>query len=83
MYNHMLQHNVFQCSRQLNDDDKGLCHHSQLAELLDAIVGQASDLGEKRLRKRQPEWYSIELVQQRLTVSYLWHYVKGLKWGRN
>jgi hypothetical protein len=72
MYGHMLQHNVFQGSLELHDADTLLLHHqTHLVELLDTIVGQASTLGKKRSRKRRPEWYSIELVQQRLTVSYL------------
>jgi len=79
MHDHLVQHNVFQRSQQLHDaDSNNLPHQTKLVESLDSIIGQASDLGERRAKRRRPEWYSIELVQQRLTVSYLRHYVNGL-----
>jgi hypothetical protein len=84
MYSHLQQHNVFLRSQQLDEDDLRLLNHqTQLVESLDSIIGQASALGKRRSLKQQPEWYSIDLVQQRLTVSYLRHYVQGLRWGRN
>jgi len=84
MYNHLVQHNGFRRSQQLHDENTSLLQHQyKLVESLDSLIGQASDLGERRSRKRRPEWYSIEIVQQRLTVSYLRHYVNGLRWGRN
>ena len=84
MYDHLSQHNAFQRSQQLKDvDSPPTAHQTKLVESLDSIIGQAGDLGERRSRKRRPEWYSIDLVRQRLTVSYLRHYVNGLKWGRN
>ena len=84
MYSHLQQHNAFKRSQQLDTDDPSLFPKLvDVAESIDTIIGQAGDLGEKRSRKRRPAWYSIELVRQRLTVSYLRHYVNGLAWGRN
>ena len=79
MYAHLKEHNAFRRADQLTDNDSTF----NLVESLDDIIGQASDLGEKRCRKRRPEWYSIQLVQLRLTVSYLRHYLNGLKCGLN
>ena len=82
MYSHLQQHNVFERSKRLEvEATTPLPHITDLVEAIDSIIGQAGDLGEKRSRKRRPEWYSIALVRQRLTVSYLRHYVKGLSWG--
>jgi len=84
MYDHLSQHQAFKRSQALDsEEDQPTPHQTTLVESLDSIIGQASDLGERRTRKRRPAWYSIELVQQRLTVSYLRHYVNGLRWGRN
>ena len=84
MYNHLSQHNAFRRGQQLDVIvSSPMIHQIKLVESLDSLIGQAGDLGERRSRKRRPEWYSIDLVQQRLTVSYLRHYVNGLKWGRN
>ena len=74
----MDEHNAFRRAAQLHHIDT-----PDLVESLDMIIGQAGDLGEKRCQKRLPEWCSLELVRQRLTVSYLGHYLKGLKCGRD
>jgi hypothetical protein len=74
MYDHMKEHNVFSRAQHLTTGGT-----RELAESIDSIVGQAGNLGEKRCRQRRPEWYSIELVQMRLTVSLLGHFLKGLQ----
>jgi hypothetical protein len=78
MYDHMKEHYIF--SRAKNISTTG---DAALVESIDVIVGQAGDLGEKRCRKRRPEWYSIALVQQRLTVLLLCHFLKGLQQGHD
>ena len=78
MYDHMKEHNLFSRAQHLTTGGTG-----KLAESIDVIVGQAGDLGEKRCRKRRPEWYSVELVQERLTVSLLQHFLKGLHHGQD
>ena len=79
MFAHLQEHNVFNRAAKLMEAESP----SRLVESIDVIIGQAGDLGEKRCRRRRPEWYSIQLVKQRLTVSYLRHYVNGLKCGLN
>ena len=84
MYNHLLQNNAFERS-QLLDDTTDVTNdpHCHLVESLDILIGQAGEHGENKCRRRRPEWYSVPLVRQRLTVSYLRHYLYGLKWGKN
>jgi hypothetical protein len=54
MYAHMQQHNVFRRAAQLMEAESP----TSIVESLDMIIGQAGDLGEKRCRRRRPEWYS-------------------------
>jgi hypothetical protein len=84
MYSHLIQHNVFERAKQLLPTEPDLVSHQvNLVEAIDSIIGQAGDLGERKCHRRRPEWYSIAIVRQRLTVSYLRHYLQGLRWGRN
>ena len=72
MHCHMLNHNIFSRSKLLeNPSDLTTEELATLAESIDTIIGQAGNLGKRRSRRRRPEWYSITLVRQRLTVSYL------------
>jgi hypothetical protein len=50
-----------------------------LVELLDKLIGEGGDLGEKKSKRRRTPWFSRPLVKARQTVSLLRHYVNGLK----
>ena len=80
MYNYLESHSVFVRSKALqhNTSDGGT-----LVETLDQIIGQASDYAESKCRKRRPEWFSVPLTKQRLTVSYLKHLQRGYQQGIN
>ena len=76
MHSHLQENNVFNRARPLKEVNPESSHElCQLANAIDDMIGQAGDLGERRAKKRRPEWYSIALVNQRLTVSYIRHYV--------
>ena len=75
MFNHLQANSVFKRSKDLDHDTTGT---AKLAENIDSLIGIASDVAEKACRKRRPEWFSAPLTKQRLTVSFLKHYLNGL-----
>lgn len=80
MHAHLLQNNAFHRSMVLTTSQG---FDSELAENLDELVGIAGNIGDKRCRRRRPQWYSIPLVQDRLEISHLKHYYNGLKCQRD
>jgi len=74
MYDHLIAHSTFTRAKALQDDipDDGI-----LVEQIDQIIGQASDQAESKCQRRRPEWFSVPLTRQRLTVSYLKHLKRG------
>lgn len=69
----------FALQRRLNDD----AATDSEVEALDAIIGQSADIAENKCRRRRPEFYSRQLVQQRLKVSILRGHFNALKTGRD
>ena len=78
MHRHLLQNHTFTLGTQLLTGDPMDPAKLKLVETIDTLIGQAGDHGEKKCKSRRKEWYSIPLVQQRLTVSYIKHYLNGL-----
>ena len=78
MHSHLLRNNAFNLGARLETSDPMDASSSRLVETIDIIIGQAGDHGEKKCCPRRKEWYSVPLVRQRLTVSYLKHYLNGL-----
>ena len=68
MYDHLFANSSFKRSKELEMHNP---EANKLAENLDKLIGQASEHAEKQCSKRRPEWFSIKLTNQRLTVSYL------------
>ena len=75
MYDHLCANSTFTRSEALDDNNAG---SSFLVENIDQLVGQASDHAENQCKRRRPEWFSVSLTNQRLTVSYLKHLLRGL-----
>ena len=85
MYAHLHANNAFHCAAGLDNETSLLPDDAKctLAESLDHLIGKAGDIGDKKCKRRRPEWYSIDTVQQRLEVSYLIHYQRGLACGKD
>lgn len=73
MYDHLAANSVFQRSKLLED----IGEFNALVENIDGLIGQASDHAENQCCKRRPEWFSIPLTKQRLTVAILRHLIRG------
>ena len=76
MHHHLKAQNAFERSKILdtkNDDDH------RLVEIIDQLVGEAGDVGEKRCRRRREPWYSTQITTSRRIVSLLRYYINGLK----
>jgi hypothetical protein len=83
MHEHLVSNNAFQRAKELKESDLPIPEQIALIENLDRLLGQAGDSGEKKCRRRRPQWFSVAAVQQRLELSYLTHYHRGLKCGKN
>lgn len=76
MHSHLLANNAFERGHTLITSNG---FDSELVENLDEIIGISGDMGDARCHRRRPQWYSISLVQDRLELSHLQHYLNGLK----
>jgi len=74
MYAHLQANSAFRLARLLKTD---IDDNGTLVENIDKLIGQAGDIAEKKCKRRRPEWFSIPLTQQRLTVSYLRYVHRG------
>ena len=84
MHAHLLANNAFSRSQSLETHtSQTQLENERLAENLDRLIGEAGDIGDKRCRRRRPQWYSIELVRLRLEVATLQHYLNGIMCGKD
>jgi hypothetical protein len=85
MHSHLFSNNVFARAAYLESEECSLsiADRCNLVENLDALIGEAGDIGDKKCRRRRPQWYSIDIVRQRLEVACLTHYQRGLACGKN
>jgi hypothetical protein len=55
---------------------------SNIAELVDEIIGTSEEEAERKCRRRRPEFYSQKIVQQRIVVSMLRCHLNALNLAR-
>lgn len=55
----------------------------ELVEHVDRIIGLSGQQAERACRRRRPEFYSQEIVQQRIRVSILRHHLNSMRMGVN
>lgn len=67
----------FSCQRQLDDDSST----PELVEHIDTIIGIGGKKAERSCRRRRPEFYSREIILQRIRVSILRHHLHSLRKG--
>jgi hypothetical protein len=79
MHHHMASNNAFGRAEKLKSSQGTLEGQIRIIKSLDHLVGEAGDLSKKKCSRRQPQWYSIDIVQKRLELSYLNHYLRGLR----
>ena len=72
--------NAFALQSDLDDDDSAT---PETVEIIDAIMGKTGDIAEQACRRRRPEYYSQQIVQQRLRVSILRGHLRSLRMGAN
>lgn len=68
MHSHLFSNNVFARAAYLESPECSLSIEDQECEVvenLDALIGAAGDLGDKKCRRRRPQWYSCDIVRSR------------------
>ena len=76
-YREIAQRNGFSLQYLLEDDSTA----PQLVETIDDMIGTSSNIAEQACRRRRPEFYSQQIVQQRLHVSILRGHLNSLRLG--
>ena len=61
MFDHCLQHNIFDRLEKLQDEFNG-----EELEKIDKIISQAGDAAEKSLQRKRKPWWSLPLVRARV-----------------
>lgn len=69
----------FSFQRQLEHDTIT----SNVAEMVDEIIGTSGDIAEQACKRRRPEFYSQQIVQHRIKVSLLRGHLNALRMGRD
>ena len=76
---HLTHNNAFDRMSILDNLSNLDSSATSLVENLDAILADAIQAGERKCQHRRREWYSQAIVQTRLEVSYLKHYLNELQ----
>ena len=67
----------FHYTHQIQNDEAP----PELVEMVDEIIGKSSDIAEQACRRRRPEFYSHQIVQQRCRVSILRSHLNAIRHG--
>ena len=76
-YDAVVQRDGFSLKQLLDTDQAS----PSTVEEIDDILGKAGDIAEQACRRRRPEFYSSQIVQQRMRVSILRGHLQSLRLG--
>lgn len=79
LYDRLQHHQAFAAQKPLDDN----LLTPEEVERLDSLLGDCSEIAEKQCRPRRREYYSRQIVRQRLEVSILRRHLKALQKCQN